>query len=269
MTSTSAPAPSTTRPEQQDPPDGGSAAPGKQSKLDLSLTQILGGALAAMTAAALGSRLGVGGTITGAAVASVIAGVAGSVYTASLRSTHEKVASVLTDRRGGGRGPDASPGNGSSAPPRASSFSASRRPSRSFPWKGVLAAAVATFAVALVALTGLESLAGGALSGGGGTTIEQVTKPHHSTSKQTGDHGDKAKTEQGRDSQAAKPSESATASTKPSAPTQSPTQTLKQFPAQTDKPAPGTSQAPPQDTKPTAPATTTGNGGNSTPAGKP
>jgi hypothetical protein len=66
----------------------------KQSKakqLDLSATQIVGGALAAMTAAALGSRLSVAGTIVGAALASIIAAVAGSLYTASLRRTHDKV----------------------------------------------------------------------------------------------------------------------------------------------------------------------------------
>ena len=50
--------------------DTGNKAGDKQSKakgLDLSATQIVGGALAAMTAAALGSRLSVAGTIVGAA----------------------------------------------------------------------------------------------------------------------------------------------------------------------------------------------------------
>ena len=57
----------------------------KQSKakeLDLSATQVVGGALAAMTAAALGSQLSVAGTVVGAALASIIAAVAGSLYTA-------------------------------------------------------------------------------------------------------------------------------------------------------------------------------------------
>ena len=44
--------------------------------LDLSLTQLLGGSMAAATAAALGSRLGVVGTIAGAAVLSVVSAIA-------------------------------------------------------------------------------------------------------------------------------------------------------------------------------------------------
>ena len=72
----------------------------KVSKLDLSLTKIVGGALAAMTAAALGSRLSVAGTIVGAALASVIAAVAGALYTASLKHTQDKVRTVWTGRTG-------------------------------------------------------------------------------------------------------------------------------------------------------------------------
>ena len=78
--------------------DTNAEAGNKQSKakqLDLSATQIVGGALAAMTAAALGSRLSVAGTIVGAALASIIAAVAGSLYTASLRRTRDKVKTVF------------------------------------------------------------------------------------------------------------------------------------------------------------------------------
>ena len=70
--------------------DTSNQAGDKQSKakaLDLSATQVVGGALAAMTAAALGSQLSVAGTVVGAALASIIAAVAGSLYTASLRRT--------------------------------------------------------------------------------------------------------------------------------------------------------------------------------------
>ena len=47
--------------------------------LDLSLTQLLGGSAAAATAAA-GSRLGVVGTIAGAAVLSLVSAIAASLY---------------------------------------------------------------------------------------------------------------------------------------------------------------------------------------------
>ena len=76
----------------------GSQAGDKQSKakaLDLSVPQVLGGALAAMTAAALGAQLSVAGTLVGAALASIIAAVAGSLYTASIRRTREKVKTVF------------------------------------------------------------------------------------------------------------------------------------------------------------------------------
>jgi hypothetical protein len=53
----------------------------EKGQLGLSVTQIVGGALAAMTAAALGSQLSVAGTVVGAALASIIAAVAGSLYT--------------------------------------------------------------------------------------------------------------------------------------------------------------------------------------------
>lgn len=165
--------------QHQDSPGGPET---KATKLDLSLPQLLGGALAAMTAAALGSRLGVAGTITGAAVASVIAGVAGSLYTASLQQTREKLATVLVSRRDGR--PQQSSGVKSEGlsldSPRATSM---RPPGRRLPWKPVLAATGATFVVALVVLTGLESLAGAALSGGHGTTVQQVTTPHQSNQR--------------------------------------------------------------------------------------
>jgi hypothetical protein len=68
--------------------------------LDLSLTQLLGGSAAAATAAALGSRLGVVGTIAGAAVLSLISAVAASLYTASMTRARDAVV-LLRTRRGG------------------------------------------------------------------------------------------------------------------------------------------------------------------------
>jgi hypothetical protein len=164
-------------------------ADGKQSKgsgLDLSPAQVVGGALAAMTAAALGSQLSVVGTVVGAALASIIAAVAGSLYTASLRRTHDKVKTVfwtqqpnevedptvmeiLPDSAGhiaGQRSHLVAPepdGDPSPRPPR---------PKLS--WKRVAVAALAAFGIAAVALTTFELVTGHALSGGDGTTIQQV-----------------------------------------------------------------------------------------------
>ena len=166
--------------------DTSAEASNKQSKakgLDLSPTQIVGGALAAMTAAALGSRLSVAGTIVGAALASIIAAVAGSLYTASLRRTHDKVKTVfwtgqpneveeptvmeiLEDREGhvaGQRSHLVAPESVDSSPDR-----------RKLNWKRVLVAALAAFGIAAVSLTVFELATGNAISGGDGTTIQQV-----------------------------------------------------------------------------------------------
>jgi hypothetical protein len=68
--------------------------------LDLSLTQLLGGSMAAATAAALGSRLGVVGTIAGAAVLSIVSAIAASLYTNSMARAKDAV--VLVRSRSGG-----------------------------------------------------------------------------------------------------------------------------------------------------------------------
>ncbi|WP_076260911.1 hypothetical protein [Intrasporangium flavum] len=68
--------------------------------LDLSLTQILGGSLAAATAAALGSRLGLLGTIAGAAIGSVVTAVAANLYTNSMARAREAMVLARAYNRG-------------------------------------------------------------------------------------------------------------------------------------------------------------------------
>ncbi|MCD2190656.1 hypothetical protein [Actinomycetospora soli] len=67
----------------------------KASATGLTLPQILAGALAAATAAILGSFLGVIGTIGGAAVASVVSTVGSALYQKSLERTRDAVKSRL------------------------------------------------------------------------------------------------------------------------------------------------------------------------------
>jgi hypothetical protein len=155
-----------------------SPQPDQKPGLDLSLTQTLGGALAAMTAAALGSRLGVGGTIVGAALASIIAGVGASLYTESLRRGREKVKTVWSGRVNGTTTPaavDVVPETPAWELPQAP-IAQQPRPRPRLPWGRMLAGAAAVFVIAAVALTGFELLSGSALSGGNGTTIEQVRR---------------------------------------------------------------------------------------------
>ncbi|GAA4941398.1 cytoskeletal protein RodZ [Nonomuraea thailandensis] len=64
---------------------------GEQRKFELSVPQILGSALAAVTAAVAASYLGVAGTVIGAAVVSVASTVATAVYTHYLKQTGERV----------------------------------------------------------------------------------------------------------------------------------------------------------------------------------
>ena len=190
-----------TRPPQSTATPTASAEEPAKPKLDLSVTQVLGGALAAMTAAYLGSRLSVAGTVVGAALASIVAAVAGSVYTASLRSTRSRVRTVWQGRVAGSALPasvelvedeaGADPTGPLTQPHLPATAAAAVPPlrGRRLSWKSVAAVALAAFALAGVTLTGVELATGGALSGGDGTTLnqvtEQVTEPRRADPKPT------------------------------------------------------------------------------------
>jgi hypothetical protein len=177
----------------------GNQAGDKQSKakaLDLSVPQILGGALAAMTAAALGSQLSVAGTLVGAALASIIAAVAGSLYTASIRRTRDKVKTVfwtaqpnevdeptVIDIVADKEGHIAGQRSHLVEPESSREPSPPRRPK--LKWKPVVVAALAIFGIAAVALTTFELVTGHALSGGEGTTIQQVSEGRASNESDT------------------------------------------------------------------------------------
>lgn len=160
----------------------------------LSVTQVVGGALAAMTAAALGSQLSVAGTVVGAALASIIAAVAGSLYTASIRRTSDKVKTVfwtgqpneveeptvidiMTDSQGHIAGQRSHLVLPEPEPPR--------QGGPKLNWKRVVVAALAAFGIAAVSLTAIEVLTGHALSGGDGTTFQQVSQGTSEKSKDT------------------------------------------------------------------------------------
>jgi hypothetical protein len=158
----------------------------KPRRFELSPSQIIGGALAAMTAAAIGSRLGAAGTIIGAAAASVVAAVSGAIYTASVRHTHEKVKTIWPARWRVGNVAtvqlvtDRTEPNAAMAP--AQQLAPRERPGGSrlrfyrLPWRTALIGALLAFGIAAVAVTGLELISGRALSGDDGTTISQVSR---------------------------------------------------------------------------------------------
>jgi len=159
---------------------------------DLSVPQILGGALAAATAAVVGSRLGVAGTVAGAALASIVAAVGSAVYTASLRRTHRGFRSAwghvrpAPPRRGDESDdttPVIEPISATTVPepsppmlapsglPRPGRGSTHRRRVRA---ARVAVAACATFILAVMAVTGVELLSGHALDGQRGITVANV-----------------------------------------------------------------------------------------------
>ncbi len=83
---------------------GGDEQDGSSRSLlsDISPAQVTGGALASVTAAFLGSRLGVAGTFIGAGLTSVVITVGGALYQRSLESGKEKAkvaASRAAERR--------------------------------------------------------------------------------------------------------------------------------------------------------------------------
>ncbi len=218
-------------------------------KSDFSLSQIVGGALAAMAAAAVGSQLGMAGTIIGAALASVVAGVVGAAYNASLRHTQHRVRTVFS-------------GGSVRIPRDRVSVQRSLRtavPTRTkprLPWKPVLAAAAGAFVLAAAAITGIELVAGSALSGGGGTTVGQVSRPERPKPADPSE-------EQSADPPTSTPSQSASAEPTPpdasasAAPTTAPTHPLNtetaptgSAPPSAEAPAPGPSSTAPTDANP-------------------
>ena len=186
------------------PPDTDEQPPQPKTKrLDMSGTQLVGGAFAAMTAAVIGAQLGVAGTVLGAAIGSVVAGTAGSLYTASLKHTQTKIASAFigrvgdtpvqittTDRTPDERTPDerstvdgwhaVTQPAAAVAPPSpdpvatAAEIDPAGGPAAQGPWKPILVATVAVFLLAIAGITAFELITGQSVSGGQGTTISQV-----------------------------------------------------------------------------------------------
>ena len=162
--------------------------------IEISVVQLVAGALAAMTAAVIGSRLGISGTVIGAAIGSVVAGVAGSLYTASLQHGRKVIASTpLAVKAGTGRvRPTTELPTHAAVPPGVpTQVSPDRgevtpkRTGRRRRWKSVLASVAAMFVLAGVGITAVELMTGQSLSGREGTTISQVTQDRPATQSST------------------------------------------------------------------------------------
>lgn len=147
-------------------------------KLNVSVVQVAGSALAAVTAAVVASSFGVAGTVIGAAVVSAVATAATSIYTSSLRRANDRLLTlqVLQGRVRRRPGPaDIAVGGATGEKPTAATavvVPAAEPPAdhrvpaiEARPRRGaLLVATVAAFLLAMAVVTGVELVAGHPLS---------------------------------------------------------------------------------------------------------
>lgn len=152
----------------------GSAAQQQEKRLDLSIAQVAGSALAAIAAAVLASRLGVYGTIIGAGVVSAVATSGGSLFQHLFRRTGEQIRDAAGRARPKGRQAQSGSADGSRVP---GEFGASTtHGTRMRGWKRSALAAGVVFAVAMTGITAYELAAGQGLGGGAGTTVGSAVR---------------------------------------------------------------------------------------------
>ncbi|GAA0576577.1 hypothetical protein [Streptomyces crystallinus] len=144
-----------------------------EKRIDLSVPQVAGSALAAIAAAVLASRLGVYGTILGAGVVSVVATCGGTVFQHLFRRTGEQLRDVTVQSLPRAR---RDPGLPAYEDTREGEFGAATvHGTRLRGWKRSALGAAVVFAVAMGGITTYELASGGELGGGsGGTTFGSV-----------------------------------------------------------------------------------------------
>ncbi|MGQ1838281.1 hypothetical protein ACT4S2_07455 [Kocuria turfanensis] len=157
------------------PADEQAAADEKPEKKNpaLNIPGLLAGAATAATMSVIGGHLSVVGTVLGAALTSIVSGIAVVVYSTSLERSRQglsKVRTVVTTRvltRDGLRIPET---HGSSS----ATDDAPRQRFR-LPLKQVLVSTGAIIGLAVAAVFGIQALTGTELSGGTGTIQRTVT----------------------------------------------------------------------------------------------
>ncbi|MCN9242466.1 hypothetical protein NGF19_16965 [Streptomyces sp. RY43-2] len=158
-------------------PDGGAGAgagaSGKKKRLDLSVPQVAGSALAAVVAAKLASSFGVYGTILGAGVVSLVATCGGSVLQHVFRRTGEQLRDVAV--RGRSREEQGPVGPGEFT--EGTVYRARTRR-----WRRPVVAAAVVFGVTMAGITTYELVSGSSFSGGSSTTTVRDVLTGHSES---------------------------------------------------------------------------------------
>ncbi|MFD4523393.1 hypothetical protein ACFWP7_05565 [Streptomyces sp. NPDC058470] len=137
-----------------------------RKRLDLSVPQVAGSAVAAVVAAKLASYFGVYGTMLGAGLVSVVATCGGTVFQHFFRRTGEQIRDVTVQAR-----------------PRTQQTAAAGEftegtvyRARVRSWKRPVAAAVLVFGVTMASITTYELVAGHSFSDSRGTTVGDALK---------------------------------------------------------------------------------------------
>ncbi|MGW4568072.1 hypothetical protein ACWEN3_38780 [Streptomyces sp. NPDC004561] len=138
--------------------------PAGRKRIDLSVPQVAGSALAAVVAAKLASYFGVYGTILGAGVVSVVASCGGTLFQHFFKRTGEQFREAKATGRPGRQVPPA-PGEFTEGTVYRARVRSRRRP--------VVAAAV-VFGVTMAGITTYELASGNSFSGGRGTTVSDA-----------------------------------------------------------------------------------------------
>ncbi|MFC7827935.1 hypothetical protein [Streptomyces sp. NPDC057375] len=164
---------------------------GESRRIDLSVPQVAGSALAAVVAAKLASSFGVYGTIAGAGLISVVATCGGSVLQHFFKRTGEqiRVKRTVAAVRTGGRTasvPAAVPVPGSA--PAAGDFTEGTvYRARTRGWRRPLVAAALVFGVTMAGITVYEVASGQNLSGGHSTTVGSAFTGHDKSASPSGE----------------------------------------------------------------------------------
>ncbi|UUN29622.1 hypothetical protein [Streptomyces sp. FIT100] len=141
----------------------------KEQRLDLSLPQVAGSALAAVAAAVLASQLGVYGTFIGAGVVSIVVTCGGPVLQQLFRRTGQQLRVAAQSRDPAARTPQEASTEGEFG-------ESTTYGTRVRGWKRSALAAAVVFAVAMAGITAYELASGRDLSGGTGTTVGSVVR---------------------------------------------------------------------------------------------
>jgi hypothetical protein len=176
--------------DEPERPEGGqtsrivSSGSPERPRLDLSIPKVLGGALAAASAAVAASWLGVAGTVVGAVVASIVVSVTSALYSHPLERSSQVIREVIpaaptaryrtSDRTGTTETIVLDRGE----PQQAEGETATPTPRRRVRWATVALSSTVMLVVGFGVITGLEAIIGRPISAiggnGGGTTLSHI-----------------------------------------------------------------------------------------------